>query len=44
MGSDYLMYTEEFVFFYGDRADFRIESEIDKGTGVTMILPKRMGD
>ena len=30
--------------FYGDRADFRIESEIDKGTGVTMILPKRMGD
>ena len=30
--------------FYGDKADFRIESEVGKGTCITMIVPKRMGD
>ena len=30
--------------FYGDKADFRIESEVAKGTCITMIVPKRMGD
>lgn len=30
--------------FYGEYAQFKIESEENRGTCITMKLPKRMGD